>query len=438
MLIENNSDNVFSSMDSEEMNNKINLRQSRDSDRTTHKEIYIKRDNDEYPNLDEINNTIFTPPSKENTIKNQYRRNRHDRIKNSEENSELEHDEVSVRDNIKNWENDSSSSPEPLCSKLDNERMIKYDVDWMQELDIEKVKQSNNQWNRYSNNEYTTLAVKSQILYDDFDQSSINQQCFPINQVSGDKQTPSEVQTNEEIDLQPEEFRVYEENKSITEFEWDRDSKRTSLISFDNRVQTEKNDIKSFQTISKDSEVERHLNLPPEEHNNLMVYLAQSHYLSGITEKSEEESGETKLNQNSCYMKERDNVSNTILRHEQFLSSNSSAKSSRINSRLLRYFEDSLQKEIPISLSPSVIPNDKSNEGNFSSNNNRGEYSNQQVIINQEENRLNDDTDSMTCSRNEKEKEFKKLRSSDDNFSNYSLSKSNNYEDMRSNNTSSK
>lgn len=139
-------------------------------------------------------------------------------------------------------------------------------------------------------------------------------------------------------------------------------------------------------------------------------------------------------------MNNRDNASSTVLKHEHFLSSNSSAKSSRINSRLLRYFDDSLQKEIPISLSPSIVPNDQSNEGNYISNWTRRENSKQYVRIHQEENRLKDDTNSLSCSQNEndKEKDLKKLRSSEDNFSNYSLSKSNNFDDLHSNNTSSK
>ena len=430
-------------MNSEEISRHKSWRQSRDSDRTTHKEIYIKRDNDEYPNIDEINNTIFSPVAKESTVKNQYRRNRSERMRNNDENSDAAKEEHSDKAYSQNYENDSSSSPEPLSSKLDKEQMAKYDIECMQELDIEQVKQSNNQRKRYSNNEYTTLAVKSQILYDEFDQSNnISHNCIPINQVSGDKQTPSEAQTNEEIELQQEEFRVYdEESKSIIEFDWAKDPKRISQSASENKKPNEAFELKSFQIISKEPEVEKYLNPTPEEHNQLVAYLAQSHYLSGITEKSDEESGETnRLNQNSWYIKDRDNVSSTILKHEQFLSSNSSAKSSRINSRLLRYFEDSLQKEIPISLSPSIAPNDHSNEGNFISNHAKREISNQYVQIHQEENRLKDDTNSLSWSRNEneKDKDFKKLRSSEDNFSNYSLSKSNNYDDLRSNNTSSK
>lgn len=207
-------------MGSEEMNRHKSCRQSRDSDKTTHKEVYIKRDSDEYPNIDEINNTIFSPVLRENTVKSQYRRNRSERMKNNDESSETGKEELSEKTYSQQYENDSSSSPEPLSSKLKNERVAKYDIELMQELDIEKVKESNNQRKRYSNNEYTTLAVKSQILYDDFDQSSINQNCFPLNQVSGDKQTPSEAQTNEENELQQEEFKVYEEDsKSILELD---------------------------------------------------------------------------------------------------------------------------------------------------------------------------------------------------------------------------
>ena len=116
-------------MSSEEMNRKTNMRQSRDSDRTTHKEIYIKRDHDEYPNLEEINNTIFTPPYKENTVKNQYRRGRSERIKNNEEPSDYGKDDYSNKTNSKNRENDSSSSPEPLSSKLHNDKIDRYDID---------------------------------------------------------------------------------------------------------------------------------------------------------------------------------------------------------------------------------------------------------------------------------------------------------------------
>ena len=52
------------------------------------------------------------------------------------------------------------------------------------------------------------------------------------------------------------------------------------------------------------------------------------------------------------------NNESKFLKHEAFVSSNSSARSSNINTRLLKYFEDSLQKEIPISMSPSILQNE--------------------------------------------------------------------------------
>jgi hypothetical protein len=161
------------------------------------------------------------------------------------------------------------------------------------------------------------------------------------------------------------------------------------------------------------------------------TYLAHSQYLSGITEKSDEESVYT----NNLYHNSgnnRENVNSTLIRQEAFLSSNSSARSSRINSRLLRYFEDSLQKEIPISLSPSIKPNSKSNDFHINSNT--------QIYAPGTPSNPYDTQDNVTLSTpNSKSKnlEEKRLQKSHEDLSNYSMTKSHNFEDL-SNPTSSK
>lgn len=164
------------------------------------------------------------------------------------------------------------------------------------------------------------------------------------------------------------------------------------------------------------------------------TYLIQSQFLSGITEKSGEESGYTNnLYHNSCYNKERENVTSAYLKHEAFLSSNSSARSSQINSRLLRYFEDSLQKEIPISMSPSIAPNDRTNDMNLSDNNVVGSQSHPNFYSN----------NVQMQSRNEEESEHSDEDSKNnidksEDLSTYSIAKSHNYSDLKSHNTSSK
>ena len=160
--------------------------------------------------------------------------------------------------------------------------------------------------------------------------------------------------------------------------------------------------------------------------------------MSGITEKSEEESRYTdRLCQNSGYNKEREQINNTMPKHEAFMSSNSSARSSRINSRLLRYFEDSLQGEVPVSMSPSVKPSDKSNDMKTNSINNRMDISNPKCLTANGE--IQDDNVTLSTPKSSSNgKDGRRRRCSHDNMSNYSMSKSNNYEDLHSNNTSSK
>lgn len=93
------------------------------------------------------------------------------------------------------------------------------------------------------------------------------------------------------------------------------------------------------------------------------AYLVHSQYLSGITEKSEEESRMTnKMYQNSYYDKDKDNIDSILIKQGELANSQSSSRSSKIHSRLLKYFEDSLQKEIPVNMSPSAIQNENSNE----------------------------------------------------------------------------
>lgn len=165
----------------------------------------------------------------------------------------------------------------------------------------------------------------------------------------------------------------------------------------------------------------------------------QSQYLSGITEKSDEESGGTNRPlQSSYYQRDKENHNGFAFKNDAFLSSNSSARSSRINSRLLRYFEDSLQKEIPVSLSPSIKPNDKSKNANTTSNNPSYSKSNPNFFKNREDIDNTNENHSASTPKRKQEKEGKKLRKSQDNLSSYSLTRSNNYEDYHSNNTSSK
>lgn len=211
---------VLSSVDSNEYHTKVRYNQSRDSDRTTHKEIYIKNDSSEYPNLEDIDPSIFTPPGKTDTIRNGYLRKRYEMMYDTEETKEKEAKKLSIK-NPYSQENDNTSSPEPLSSKLENQKMKVYQIEHMEELDIEKIKDAGEQFREQLENEHSTLAVKSHIMYSEL--SYLNYDRQPVSQVSGDKQTPSERQTvaGDDQDTPQIEFVPFEEDdvKSVTEFD---------------------------------------------------------------------------------------------------------------------------------------------------------------------------------------------------------------------------
>jgi hypothetical protein len=138
----------------------------------------------------------------------------------------------------------------------------------------------------------------------------------------------------------------------------------------------------------------------PEQIPTKSLYLMHSQYLSGITEKSDEESHiTTKMYQNSCYARDRENVDSILIKQEGFVNSQSSARSSRINSRLLRYFEDSLQKEIPISLSPSAMPIENSVENISNNANNTADVMTNNYFTRSDENRANTINQSFSDTR---------------------------------------
>lgn len=122
------SDPALSSLNSNQVFKRDGIRQSRDSDRTTHKEIYIKRESEEFPEFEEMSQTIFTPNYQEDTIRNSYRRNRSERSKGSSEQSN-QNNVRSSRNSSHCQENDSSSSVEPLSSRLNEDRIARYEYD---------------------------------------------------------------------------------------------------------------------------------------------------------------------------------------------------------------------------------------------------------------------------------------------------------------------
>lgn len=456
---------IVSSVNSDWYMKRVHWNQSRDSDRTTNKEIYIRNDSVDYTNLDDIDHKMFTPPSKDASLRSSQRRNRQSRNQNTETN------------NLKLNEEDSSSSLEPLSSKLTDQKMKIYQTENMEELDLDQIRKTNSKFKHNMKNEEQDLKNRDQPKQPNFIVYSQNKN-YHIHQVSGDKMTPSENQTtaNEEQETPQIEFIPFdeEESKSITEFNWVFDTRAGSKSS-NQHFYTFSNDTSSKhpEESNKTSENVEHIEWNDNELNPVYftqsqsqranfeyniqdsctshystegnvskqtseklqylkeTYLAHSQYLSGITEKSDEESVYTNnLYHNSGY--NREHVNSTLIRQEAFLSSNSSAKSSRINSRLLRYFEDSLQKEIPVSLSPSVKPNSKNND--FHTN------SNTQIFAPETPANPYDTQDNVTLSTpNSKSKRFKekRLQKSHEDLSNYSMTKSHNYEDL-SNPTSSK
>lgn len=293
------------------------------------------------------------------------------------------------------------------------------------------------------------------------------------NQISGDKQTPTDRQTliGEDQDTPYIEFIPFddEEIKSVTEFDCskeprfyvrnttqmssnqaelnrhyyytDRDYFSQEVVQAhpDNEGTEDENALTDRQTYEfniqdNQQEEESEEESGEKQHKFKSTYLVQSQYLSGITEKSEEESrGTSRPFQSSYYAKERENVNSTLLKHEAFQSSQSSSKSSRINSRLLRYFEDSLQREIQISFSPSVKPGDKSGE-NAGIKEQVYSKSHAHLFANPEYGKNDDSSSDLERDENSP----RRLRKSQDHLSNYSLSKSNNYDDLHCVNTSSK
>jgi hypothetical protein len=419
-----------------------------DSDHTTHKEIYIKHDQRDYPDFEAKITHHFTPKSKRSSLQDS-RRSRHERMNNSD----YCESKMTSRYKSVNNENDTSSSPEPLSSRLEGSRMMLYETEHMQELYTLEMNQTRNQLT----NNHTGLGVYRH-----------------INQVSGDKQTPSERNTLiGDPDTPCVEFVPFEdETGSYTELDCEKESKLTGGTSHinidivDNEafeydqnqhyeivLAKDRHDIgvsSNQEEVQEESDQEREKfndddKYPNDESNDSArvqdklnqfkdTYIGQSHYLSGITEKSGEESGPTNnLYQNSCYIKERENVNGAYFRHEAFLSSNSSAKSSNINSRLLRYFEDSLQKEIPINMSPLVAPKDRTNNANLSDNNVASRKSHQNFFSQHVKMRNSTDEESQHSSEESKNNVDKS-----EDLSAYSIAKSHNYSDLKSHDTSGK
>ncbi|CAI2387076.1 unnamed protein product [Moneuplotes crassus] len=449
----------------------IYLKQDCNSERTVNKEIYPNNVSDE-PNMEETSQSVFTPQSKNNiTVIRQSEARKIDEKRecsNSSSNSK----------SSGNFENDSSSSPEPLSSRLEGKKMMVYETENMQEKYIEGINKVGDQYHPNFHKE--------------------------LHQVSGDKPPTSERMTiTDDPDTPSLEFtRLDEEKISITEFDC-RDSKVTQLRRFSEvekiesesaaqhqmRIEEEplvldaKVDSKSKgrYSYSKANDESNHILISEEEvPRNTMIqvryqdpdkrklssiehrneeekglylevpaqdfrqnneeksihnkddlenfslqaqiksykdaYLFQSQYLSGITEKSEEESGYT----NQIY-KSTSYLNNEGKKHDMFVSSNYSDVSSNINSRLLKYFEDSLQKEIPMAMSPLHNPQNFNDSHQMK----EGSKSHSNIFPVEEENKRVP-TEVLSC---EQEK--------DGNASTYSLAKSNNYEDLTSNNASS-
>ena len=130
---------------------------------------------------------------------------------------------------------------------------------------------------------------------------------------------------------------------------------------------------------------------------------------------------------------------NANSKYEGFQSSNNSVESSNIDARLLKYFEDSLQKEIPISLSPSGEPTDKSNNEINKSSNVHETVNNERIIS-----KLSAISGFDKSAKSEQNNPFEKWeeeikdKSSLEESPWYSISKSNTYEEFDSNLTSNK
>lgn len=71
-------------------------------------------------------------------------------------------------------ENDSTSSPKPLCSNLENERIrLLYEKDDINLIDIDQIQRTKLDY-KHINNENSTFAVKSHTLNDDSEKISYN------------------------------------------------------------------------------------------------------------------------------------------------------------------------------------------------------------------------------------------------------------------------
>lgn len=170
---------------------------SRSSDKTTN-----KNNEDSYS----LSNppTIFTPPDKSNTVRAKHRRNRSQRDKQSQNNSYEE--------------NDSTSSPKPLCTNLENERLQNYEKENMSQLDMEEMQDAKKR-GRQINNDSSINAVKSQNLNDDSEKIS---NVSPFT-------NPSEFKSRAWKDISPiediqnnkrhQEVDEKDENISLTELE---------------------------------------------------------------------------------------------------------------------------------------------------------------------------------------------------------------------------
>jgi len=163
----------------------------------------------EFNKQDDHSDAVFTPKSKARTNKVVQRKMRGD---SSKENYEKSSSKMTTSGHKPyNLDNESHSSPEPLSSRLEGEKMMVYQTENMQEKYLEELNKIRSQYQKHCNE-----AI--------------------IVQVSGDKQVPSERATFYEETGTPsiEYIRNDEENKSITEFDW-RESKLTKY-NFENDI----------------------------------------------------------------------------------------------------------------------------------------------------------------------------------------------------------
>jgi hypothetical protein len=172
--------------------------------------------------MEEIDHKMFTPPSKEGSLRSSQRRNRQSRNQQTEVHY------------LKPNEEDSSSSLEPLSSKLTDQKMKVYQTENMEELDLEQIRKTNSKFKQNMRDEESNLNNSEKPNQFNYIIYSENKN-YHVHQVSGDKMTPSENQTTaiEEQDTPQIEFIPFdeEESKSITEFNCVMDTRGGSRIS---------------------------------------------------------------------------------------------------------------------------------------------------------------------------------------------------------------